>query len=1021
LPTTAATQPIYINSAPFFSPPAPTPTIDARAWYNRALFDVTPFTLLPFTSHNTRFFTNSPGTLVNGFGAGGVMIGDPGFRFFFNTNGQRLWMDTWENQGVVATDHLSLFGTLGLFFNDSRASILQVTATNITSTGPLSSGTHGLIRLEGRRINLIRNSLRTGLDPFFSGTNISGGFLLIGSSNYVNDVGVTDLYWGTGTGDAMVNNRRRAMSLTGLTGNPSFTLPTPASTFHEVASRLSGGFYFTNTTVVPGGAFFFVGTNSFFSTAFSGYSAVAHSNWLSATSYVIQVVFYPTNVADTNLVTDVRFSGLSSLDGETFGSVPVIGFHSADFDIANQGPSTDSVYLLDGLAVTTNNFLARNTGGGGTFRPSTYEVTRTAPFQYLNGTTGNIPFSTSLFVNPNYLRQSATNRYAGYAAQIGLLSQSPGGEIPYDVTNAPGRIEILGDEVNLDETRIRAESAVIIKANNLTSNRLAAVDAPLINVDLRSVQPALVISNLAPPIVRRLTGNLRAWSAMWQNEVADVAALVTNTAFFHVLIVENQLNSAQRVSVNRFAARGTNVFVNDQLNIGQSFLVEGNSFHLTGGLNLPYGINLGSNNLLNVRNFTNDGVINMVGAQFLGTDRPLSYSNYVNRGTNIAASHEIRTRNFESPGCILANGGAFILDALTATLVGNPLIESNYFTTNTFFLFGGIQRTSILLNTLTLQGAPKIQGVSEVRLSAHDLAVSNSLINAGTLIMGVTNRLVDSGVGATNLWNVTGGFQFLRRPRTASDLLGTYLRSTVRPLGQSSHTWAATNLGSSAAGFTNNLALGKLTLDGGSNSLFRFSGVGASNALYVDFIELQDVPFDRLLNASLTAFNALFAINPNLTIYFANANVPVGKLNGAANGRFRWVQTYTGPLSSTNITYPSGNTYTFNIALVTSNDLDSDGDGLVNSEDPTPVYVAESAVLSVSLAAAPQRCVELGWTALAYSSNFVEFKASAGAPSWLVLTNFKMGGLTWPVSVMDPVPTNGSSRVYRLRVDPGPY
>ena len=192
---------------------------------------------------------------------------------------------------------------------------------------------------------------------------------------------------------------------------------------------------------------------------------------------------------------------------------------------------------------------------------------------------------------------------------------------------------------------------------------------------------------------------------------------------------------------------------------------------------------------------------------------------------------------------------------------------------------------------------------------------------------------------------------------------------------------------------------------------FRFSGTGTNNALYVDYIEM--------VNAS-TNFNTNFLIAPNMTIYFANANVPVRKLDGAANGRFRWVQSFTGPLSSTNITYPSGNTYTFNIALVLSKDLDSDGDGIVNANDPTPVYVAESAVLFLSLAAAPEPLVELTWRALSYSSNFLEFKAAASTSDWQVLSNFRMGSYTWPVTITDPITPSNVSRVYRLRVDPKP-
>jgi hypothetical protein len=1011
LGASAATLPIYINNAPFFSPPQYT-NIDARAWLNRAYFQVTPVTGVPFESMNTRFFTNvnaSPGQYP-----AGTMIVDPGLRFYRNTNGQRLWMDVWENHGVISTDHSSFFSLIGggsVFFSDSRASILLVAATNITSTGPLFSGAHGLIRLEGRRINISRTALRTGSTELSAGF-LGGGFL--GLSNYVNDAGVSDLYWGEGDGDRLAAANSTAMRIDGQAFRPSFTLPLPSSTLHQVITPSTfGGFPLTNTTVVPGGSFFF-GTNFFSSTNFTGYGAVAYTNTLSPTSRVVQVVFYPTNTGDDSFVTDVRFYDPTGGFGFGNPAIAVVGFHSTDFDIANQTASIDSVYLSDALATTTNVFLARNQAAN-TRRPSSYELTRSVPIAYFSGIPGNTAFDTNLLYNSTFARTSVTNRYAGYAAQVDLLSSSPSGGIPYDVTNLPGRIEILGDEVDLDQTRIRAESALIIKANNLSSNQLAKVDAPLINFDARSVQPTFVISNLAPQFVRRLSGIVRAWSAAWDNleAVPTATGFNTNTVSFHVLIVESQLRSQVPVIVNEFAARGTNVVINDLLNIRKSFVVEGSSFYLTGGLNLPLGVNLASNSLLNVRNFTNDGVINILGSEYFGTDRPLTYSNYVNRGTNIASSHEIRTRNFENPGIIVANGGLFSLDALTATLVGNPLITSNYFTTNFFFAFPSGLITNIATNTVVLQSAPRIEGASDVQIFARDLTVSNSIINAGRLIMSVTNRLVDSGVPATNLWSVTGGFNFLRRP-TTSDLLGTYLRSTIPRLGQSSHYWSGTNLGAVSAGFTNNLALGKLTLDGGDGSLFRFFGQGTNNALYVDYLEL--------LNGA-TNFNSVLAIAPNFTIYFANANLGgiASHLDGAAGGRLRWVPSFTGPLSSTNITYPSGNTYTFNIALVTSKDLDSDGDGTVNFDDPTPIYVAESAVLGVTLTAAPERSVELNWRALSYSSNFLEFKAATGTSDWQVLTNFHMGPLTWPVTVQDPITSNSASRVYRLRVDPGPY
>jgi len=989
-----ATLPLYLNNTPLTAPTlgVPVPVIDARAWVNTALFNIA--TTLPYESQNTLFFTNTSG-----------MYFDPGVRYQRNANGKRFWMDTWVNQETNYTDHTSLFS--GLLVSDSRASILQVAATNIISTGPLFSGTHGLIRLEGKNIDVSRIALRTGSSvlplQFFG-----GGFLLF-SSNYVNDVGVTDLYWGAGNGDALVNNRSRRMPVNGSGFSPNFNLPFPSSTPHETVVPSSfTGFFFTNTTIVPGS--FSSGTNFFFNTNFASYDAVAYTNTLSSTSRVVQVVFYPTNTGDPNLTTDVRFFPQFEEP-----ALAVVAFHSLEFDLAIQSEVTNSVFLSDGLAATTNYFLARNASVG-TRRPNTFEVTRSIPYEYYMGSGGNAVYSTDLLFNQNFSDTSVTNRYAAYAARVDLLSSSPSGAVPYNVTNAPGRVEIIGNEVNLDQTRIRAESAVIIKTSNLVSNYLAQVDAPLVNFDARSTQPTFVISNLAPLTVRRLSGAVRGWSAKWQNfePVTSGTNVTTNTVLFHVLIVESQLRSQVPVTVNEFAARATNVVVNDTLNIGKSFAVEANSFHLAGGLTLPYGSSIGASNLINVRNFTNDGVISITGSEFFGTDRALSYSNYVNHGTNTAATHEIRTRNFENTGLIIANGGTFSLDAVNTSLIGNPLITSNSLSTNFTFTILGTLQTNVFTNTTVIQAAPSIQGIANVIINARELAVSNSIISAGTLIVNVTNSLKDFGVEATNLWSVSKGFQFTRLPVT-SDLFGTYLRSTAPRFALVDHVWAGEDRGIVPAGFTNNLALGKLILDGGDRSLFRFTGAGTSNALYVDFLEL-----DNYATNISTADSRFLSIAPNMTIYFANANVPVSRIDGAANGRLRWVSSFTGPLSSTNITYPSGSNYIFNVALTRSKDLDSDGDGIVNWDDPTPVYVAESAVLSVTLASDPELRVNLTWNALAYSSNYLEFKTTAAAATnWQILTNFHMGPYTWPVSISDPVNRDGENRVYRLRVDPG--
>ena len=78
----------------------------------------------------------------------------------------------------------------------------------------------------------------------------------------------------------------------------------------------------------------------------------------------------------------------------------------------------------------------------------------------------------------------------------------------------------------------------------------------------------------------------------------------------------------------------------------------------------------------------------------------------------------------------------------------------------------------------------------------------------------------------------------MRRPASSS-LLGTWLTTTVGPNRNVPHTWSAQDLGAVNAGFTNNLALGKLTIDVSTNNgRATFRSVSGNQALYVDYVEL---------------------------------------------------------------------------------------------------------------------------------------------------------------------------------------
>ena len=95
---------------------------------------------------------------------------------------------------------------------------------------------------------------------------------------------------------------------------------------------------------------------------------------------------------------------------------------------------------------------------------------------------------------------------------------------------------------------------------------------------------------------------------------------------------------------------------------------------------------------------------------------------------------------------------------------------------------------------------------------------------------------------------------------------------------------------------------------------------------------------------SLTSFNegdlaSTLQVDPNLTLYFAYANVPVEQLDGLLGGRLRWVRDFVGPNSGVAVALPSGRTIIVNRGLRESPTIDSDGDGIPNSIDEQPFTI----------------------------------------------------------------------------------
>jgi hypothetical protein len=941
----AATTPVYINNSPHV-PPALPPQIDATAFVNRSTFDVSSFfggfifivgdtavatgaNIDPFEMMNTRFVTNAPGA---------IMTGSPGFRFdyFSSSNNARLAQTAWENRGTISADPL-----------------LRVMSTNILNRGALEVSDIGLIKLQGTNVNLSRSTLLAGI-PANSLPDTGGGIF---GTNHINARGVNDIYWGAGLNNR-VTNGGPAMRLDTL--NPT-NFTTPA---HQVV-RLG---LFTNLVTIP-------------ALPLLGYTNYVYTNIMGNNAQV-QVVYLNTGNLGAGITADVRFVP----GGPNGGADVIVAIESVDHDILTDTDIINGVYFVDHSAFTTNidvtwngpNFLGQNR----TRRPDTYELFRARPFGWNSAfaTNGNSDITNITYYSTNTVSNTVNMGYAAYSAtwagpaftNINFFGGPP---IP-----PPGRVEIFGDSVNLDRTRIRAETTVVIKARDLASNTIAQVDAPILELDITSTSPPLVISNLAPATVRRFSGQLAAWSGVWDRIDRDPAD--TNTTFttqYHVLVVNPFAVSDTGVSTTDLLLAADQVAISDQINVARTFRVDARDWTITDSGNLfiiPTGYSLGASNVIGLVNFTNFGTVDIAGNANLGFGEGVSpLDNYVIApgGTFFASGHQIGAASVQLGGILSAFAGGISIVADSVNLSG--LLTAN----------------------------------SDIDITAGTVVASNSFITAGapgipaSLIFDVTGSFTDGGTGAQNEWTTHGGIQVLRLPGTG-DLLGTTVRIPLAAFGEAIIRWPSADFGRSAGGFVNNLALGRLELNGALLSLFNFEGPGA---IYIDRLEVNADPVNDI------------QIAPDMVVYFADSNVDPTILDGLHGGRLRWVPDFAGPLNSTNIVYPSGETHTFNAALIRSTTLDSDGDGVVNALDSTPVAVGDRIDLKIacSRSTATRRTV-ISWMAPANSTSVIEYKDSLQATTWQALPAVQNTGAAQRLSISEDLPaTAAGQRFYRVRTE----
>lgn len=946
--------------------PPPSSEIDALTVINHkgATFNVSSTAM--FNTFDTVNFTNQ-----------GLMVGNPGFDFENVPSGTGLARmassfvnaasGLGPNSGVIdCSGTFAFIITPGfLFGNLTGSSKCIVAATNIVNSGSINMDASSLIKLNGDFIDLSRGALSM-TTPAFGG---------------VGNAGLLDGYWGVGTADPNFPQVGQATPLfpPQLLQNPLFT------DTYIVSGR--NNLQFFNQLVVPN------------PTVYVNQIGVGTSNQLT------QVVF----LANVNpiFVNTVFFS---PFEIAVQWQWPATNFPTGIVSTNNY------IYLTDDFGEVTNLNLVIDGAAGlqPTYRPATYNFFQGFPYANFLATVA------SPVVPPANLFdfQTFTNQYAAYEALFSGGTQLTSDVAGANVTNLAGRIELAaGKALNLTDSRISALNYLLVRStNHFVGSPGALIASPTLDIYLGSTNGVMMVSNVVAPYLNHLSGPIELWSARWTNFVNGV----TNS--FHALVVDSRLSPTTSPVIQTLDLRApkvengtSSIVISDFLNVSSNLVLSAERLTIATNVNnpfTPYGhLDIVTPNILwstattNVQFFTNWGIIQAENAMYFGGSRSgpfsstnlvdASYQTFINHGVISNQSSLMWVDHFENNGVIEATSGSI-----------------------------GLMKASFALMTNGAFLAPD----GDVFIQSGTLFASNvAVIAGGALTLSVTGTLDDGsfetngafGVTNKNFWSAGNGIDLPVAPASGT-LLATTITNTAPDFQLVVNTWGAPDLGPDPAAFAKNAAIGHLILDGRTNSAFQFSGTGVANAMYVDLLDIRGFPainVDQFGN-----FLSLIA-DPNMKVYFggalANGREVAEKLAQVNGGRFIWVSNYNnGFFSSTNMVYGNGTTNRVNYALVTSCDIDSNGNGIPNCQDPSPVpFVSSAAVgLKVDYTTVPTPAALVSWTAFPSSTNSLYTAPVADSTHWELVTNFVYPGM-FPGRVMitDLIKTN-SPRFYRVRV-----
>ena len=689
VPLAPAASPTYINNGivNVLQPPDAAPVIDANNFVNRGYFAITnlEFFTAPFETCNTYNFTNF-----------NQMFGSPGFRLdlFDSATSTRRMAANFANGTSIYDSNSTVYG--------SR--YLLISATNVMNRGVLGIDATGLMRIEGKNVDLTHSSL-----------------LAVG--NDANQLaGITDSYWGVGTN--------------WYEGNYSASFVSSPYTDAETIQNQMYWPIFVTVALTNG---------------FNAYITITPG---FRTDYIVNAVF----LANTNpaIATDVRFGF-----GSTYGSQKAIRWQSVVTNRFSGGLITNELYLVDTLAfgnpiLIPNSFSFINGFSAVTYRPSNYQLTHAYP-----NFAGMTPIAPDAF---DPLIMYGTNvdiivTNSAYGATVTAQAFSPD---PYvhgsTYSNLPGRIEVIADQVlNLANTHIDGQSFMRLNCtNHFAGNSNSTIFSPFTSLDLASTNDTLKISSLTAPTVPRMAGTLDCWSGYWTNGSPTLGSVMYN-----VTIVDSRLVTEVPSQIDELKLRAPNIVIADSMNVMRQMLLIGERLTiatnppgaptLTGELNLESSELLWSPSMPNLKYLTNYGRISASNSIYFGSTpvAPWSsgtyespYNSFVNHGVVASAGNDTWANYFESSGTIDSGVGPLSIRAVAAIVTNGAFLAPQSDVT--------VSSASLVISNQVVQAGRAIN------LGVSDYLDDGSLNSS---VEFITNR---------NFWTVRDGFNLLVQPAHGS-------------------------------------------------------------------------------------------------------------------------------------------------------------------------------------------------------------------------------------------------------------